>query len=219
MCAFGVTLHFLPVANFKHEPKLAPIFSFRGSASAPTTSQLIKEDIMDDISIPTAPAVEVGAKSPIERKTVSPFGSQQSGSEPIGKVPPLTKPVLEVELAEMDRAWRKYRSTNSRDAVYIYLTSVFGIVTRWRRLNCALNKSRAALRLRPNPPQMKAEPFGIVIFCTTDPKIVDAKTRSKWSRVLRYAARIKPPGQRLVDFVKSRGGINECARKFARISG
>jgi len=27
------------------------------------------------------------------------------------------------------------------------------------------------------------EPFGIVIFCTSSPKIVDAKTRSKWSRV------------------------------------
>jgi hypothetical protein len=63
---------------------------------------------------------------------------------------------------------------------------------------------------------MKAEPFGIVIFCTADPKIVDAKTRSKWSRVLRYAARAKPPGQRLTDFVKSNGGVNECARKFAQ---
>ena len=61
---------------------------------------------------------------------------------------------------------------------------------------------------------MKPEPFGIVIFCTSDPKIVDAKTRSKWSRVLRYAARAKPEGQRLTDFVKSNGGINECARKF-----
>ena len=86
---------------------------------------------------------------------------------------------------------------------------------RWRRLNCALNKSRAALRLRHNPPQLKPEPFGIVIFCTADPKIVDAKTRSKWSRVLRYAAQAKPPGQRLTDFIKSNGGLNECARKVA----
>ena len=61
---------------------------------------------------------------------------------------------------------------------------------------------------------MKPEPFGIVIFCTADPKIADAKTRSKWSRVLRYAARkAKPAGQRLTDFIKSNGGINECARQ------
>jgi hypothetical protein len=63
---------------------------------------------------------------------------------------------------------------------------------------------------------MKAEPFGIVIFCTGDPKTVDGKTRSKWSRVLRYAARTKPSSQRLTDFAKSNGGLNECARKFAR---
>jgi hypothetical protein len=59
---------------------------------------------------------------------------------------------------------------------------------------------------------MKPEAFGIVIFCSSDPEFVDAKTRSKWSRVLRYAARAKPAGQRLTDFIKSNGGLNECAQ-------
>ena len=92
------------------------------------------------------------------------------------------------------------------------------MVTRWQRLDCALKKSRAALRLRPNPPQMKPEPFAIVIFCTSDPQTVDAKTRSKWSRVLRYLRKTKPSEVRLIDFVKSNGGLNECARKFGEIS-
>jgi hypothetical protein len=118
----------------------------------------------------------------------------------------------------MDRAWRKYQSINDRDAVYIYLASVFAVVSRWRRLNCALNKSRAALRLQAGAPRMKPEPFGILIFCTSDSNVADAKTRSKWSRVLRYAARAKPASQRLTDFIKSKGGLNECARKFARMS-
>jgi hypothetical protein len=126
---------------------------------------------------------------------------------------------IEAELAEIKRAWGIYRSTNSREAVYIYLSKVFAVVGRWRRLDCALKNARAALRLRPNPPQMKPEPFAIVIFCTAEPKVVDDKTQSKWSRILRYAARAKPPGQLLTDFVKSNGGINECARKFARIAG
>ena len=123
---------------------------------------------------------------------------------------------IEAELAEMGRAWRKYRSINDRDAVYIYLASVFGLVMRWRLLDCALKKSRAALRLRHYPPQMRPEPFGIVIFCTADPEIVDTKTRSKWSRVLRYARKAKPVEQSLTEFIKSNGGINECARRFAR---
>ena len=63
---------------------------------------------------------------------------------------------------------------------------------------------------------MKPEPFGIVIFCTADREIADAKTRSKWSRVLRYARKAKAVEQSLTEFIKSNGGINECARRFAR---
>jgi hypothetical protein len=139
------------------------------------------------------------------------------GNKPISRPTLISVSSIGAELAEVRSAWARYRSIKDRDAVYIYLASVFGIVMRWRRLNCALNKSRAALRLRPDPPQMKAEPFAMVIFCTSDSKIADAKTRSKWSRVLRYAARAKPAGQRLTDFVKSNEGLNECACKFARI--
>jgi hypothetical protein len=130
-----------------------------------------------------------------------------------------TRAEIEQGLAEVRKAWQKYRAKHGREAVYIYLEAVFALVRRWQRLNCALKNSRAALRLQHGAPQMKAEPFGIVIFCTGDPKVADAKTRSKWSRVLRYAARTKPPGQRLTDFVKINGGLNECARKLARIAG
>jgi hypothetical protein len=66
---------------------------------------------------------------------------------------------------------------------------------------------------------MKPEPFGIVIFCTSDPELADAKMRSKWSRVLRFARKTKPGSQSLTEFIKSNGGLNECARKFARIAG
>ena len=123
---------------------------------------------------------------------------------------------IEAELAEVRRAWERYRSTNGRDAIYIYLTAVFRLVTRWRRLNCAVKNSRTALRLQAGAAQMKPEPFGIVIFCTADREIADAKTRSKWSRVLRYARKAKPVEQSLTEFIKSNGGINECARRFAR---
>ncbi len=123
---------------------------------------------------------------------------------------------IETELAEVRKAWRVYQGTNSRDAVYIYLSKVFQVVSRWQRLGCAMKNARAALRLHPNAPQMKPEPFAIVIFCTSDPGIIDAKTRSKWARVCRYARETKPRQVRLIDFVKSQGGLNECARRFAR---
>jgi hypothetical protein len=63
---------------------------------------------------------------------------------------------------------------------------------------------------------MRIEPFSILIFCTADPEIADAKTRSKWSRALRYARISKPADQPLTAFIKSNGGINACAGMFAR---
>jgi hypothetical protein len=160
-----------------------------------------------DIIDPVAATTQVRETSPTQVKA---FTESKKASPVTATVP------LDMELSELRGAWKRYRSTNSRDAIYIYLTAVFPVVMRWRRLNCAMTKSKTALRLQANPPQMKPEPFGIIIFCTSDPEIVDAKTRSKWSRVLRYAARAKPAGLRLTDFVKSNGGLNECTRRFVR---
>ena len=128
-----------------------------------------------------------------------------------------TRAEIEQGLAEVRKAWQRYQATKGRDAVYIYLEAVFALVRRWQRHNSSLRNSRVALRFHPNAAQMKREPFAIVIFCTSDPQIADAKTRSKWSRVLRYARKIKPANRCLTDFIKSQGGINACVRKFAQI--
>jgi hypothetical protein len=53
--------------------------------------------------------------------------------------------------------------------------------------------------------------FAVVILRTSDTDAVDAKTRSKWSKALRYAEKFKPDNQSLCPFIKSKGGINECA--------
>jgi hypothetical protein len=44
----------------------------------------------------------------------------------------------------------------------------------------------------------------------------DDRMRSKWSRVLRYAAEFKNLDEELGDFIKRRGGLNRCAARFAR---
>jgi hypothetical protein len=100
----------------------------------------------------------------------------------------------------------------------MYLEMVFAVVRRWQRLECSKKNSRAILRLRNGARRMRIEPFSILIFCTADPKVADAKTRSKWSRALRYARIAKPADQPLTAFIKSNSGINECARRFARKS-
>ena len=48
---------------------------------------------------------------------------------------------------------------------------------------------------------------------------VPARTRSKWSRVLRYAADYKPSSEPLATFIQRKGGINSCASRFAQCLG
>jgi hypothetical protein len=45
------------------------------------------------------------------------------------------------------------------------------------------------MKLQGDTTSMRVEPFAVVIRCTSAPDKVDGKTRSKWSRALRYTQR------------------------------
>jgi hypothetical protein len=64
-----------------------------------------------------------------------------------------------------------------------------------------------------------SEPLAALILRTTDRDKVDDRPRSKWSRVLWYAAEYKHWDEPLRDFIKRKGGINKCAAQFARRLG
>jgi len=65
----------------------------------------------------------------------------------------------------------------------------------------------------------REDPFAAIIRCTADPSKADKRTRSKWSRVMRYAAAYKPDSEPLNQFIRHRGGINACAGRFTRCLG
>jgi hypothetical protein len=122
---------------------------------------------------------------------------------------------VEHELLHARIAWKKYQSTRRRDAIYDYLRAVFKIVGRWKREHRAKASSHQALRAAGRANRIRnIEPFAVVIFCSSDRNKVDAKTRSKWSRTLRYCERFKPDTQNLAQFIKTQGGINECAARW-----
>ena len=63
------------------------------------------------------------------------------------------------------------------------------------------------------------DPFAAIIRCTADPAKADKRTRSKRSRVMRYAAANKPGSEPLDRFIRRKGGINACAARFSRRLG
>src|ERR1700732_5316264 len=108
---------------------------------------------------------------------------------------PYTTQALKQDLLRLQNAWEECQASRKRDAIYTYLTAVFDLVAWWAAENRALERAHWALRLRRICPFDDEEPFAAIIRCTADPAKVDKRTRSKWSRLLRYALAYKsPPG-------------------------
>jgi hypothetical protein len=132
---------------------------------------------------------------------------------------PYTDEGLKQDLMRVQNAWDESQARRERDAIYGYLSAVFELVAWWMVENCARERAQKALRLRHITPFDHEEPFGAIIRCTADPTKVDKRTRSKWSRALRCALAYKSCSERLDQFMKRKGGINQCAAKFARHIG
>ena len=127
-----------------------------------------------------------------------------------------TTQALRQDLTRVRIAWEDGQTSRDRNAIYGYLTAVFDLVAWWAADNCALARAQKALRLQNIWPSDHDEPFAAIIRCTSDPSKIDKRTRSKWSRLLRYAAEYKPSSEPLAAFIRRKGGINECAARFTR---
>ena len=129
---------------------------------------------------------------------------------------PFSAEAMRASLLRLEEEWETVQARRDRDAIYQYLTAVFELVAWWAQEGRAVNRAHRALHLRGHHSVREPEAFATIIRCTSDPAKVDDRTRSKWSRVLRYAAEYKDLGEPLRDFIKRWGGINECASRFAR---
>jgi hypothetical protein len=116
-------------------------------------------------------------------------------------------------------AWEDCQTSRDRNAIYGYLGAVFDLVMWWGAEGRAVSRARWALQLQHLDLPTTDEPFAMVIFCTADSAKVDKRTRSKWSRVMRYAIEYKSPSEPLAAFIQRKGGINKCAERFARFLG
>jgi hypothetical protein len=132
---------------------------------------------------------------------------------------PYTTQALKQDLLRVRNAWEGSESSRDRNAIYGYLSAVFDLVMWWAAEGRAISRARWALQLQNTWPSDHDEPFAAIILVTSDPAKVDRRTRSKWSRVLRYAAEYKTNAEPLAAFVQRKGGINKCAARSARCLG
>jgi len=126
---------------------------------------------------------------------------------------------MRASLLRLEGEWETVQASRNRDAIYGYLTAVFELISWWEEERKAVTRAGRALHLRGYSSARQPEPFAAIILCTSDHCDADDRTRSKWSRMLRYAAEYKGLDEPLRDFVKRKGGINRCAERIARLGG
>jgi hypothetical protein len=159
----------------------------------------------------------VAKKGPIslESSSSSAFQPRSSPKETI----PYSTEALRQDLERVRTAWDECQANRDRNAIYGYLNAVYGLVAWWVAEAGEVDRTRRALRLQRLKVSDREDPFAAVIRCTADPAKADKRTRSKWSRVMRYAAAYKPVSEALDRFIQRNGGINACAARFSRCLG
>jgi hypothetical protein len=135
--------------------------------------------------------------------------------QPVG----YTSAALRQDLQRVRDAWADCQANRNRNAIYGYLTAVYDLVAWWTAEGREVDRARRALCLCRLEVSDREDAFTAIIRCTADRAKADKRTRSKWSRALRYAAAYKPVSEQLGRFIRRKGGINACAVRFSRRLG
>jgi hypothetical protein len=93
------------------------------------------------------------------------------------------------------------------------LLEAWELMVWWAAEGREIDRARRALCLQRQKVSGREDPFAAIIRCTADPAKADKRTRSKWSRVMRYATAYKPNAEALDRFIRRKGGINACAAR------
>jgi hypothetical protein len=127
-----------------------------------------------------------------------------------------TSDALQNDIGRLQKAWRKYRRSRRRSAIYRFLDAVFQIAIIWHKDGKLSARSRNALAAADCALQGAFEPFRALVAVAAQSQTLEDRTLSKWSRVLQFAKDKKLPSTPLRKFIKRYGGVNDCAAEFTR---
>jgi len=103
-------------------------------------------------------------------------------------------------------------ASRSRFAFYDYLAAVFEFYVQLRRRNRAKPLAKRIAKLFGLRKSNRTHPIRTIIDATST---ADLKTRSRWSRALRYAWRERKTWKDFASFLRENGGPAGCADQFA----
>jgi hypothetical protein len=106
-------------------------------------------------------------------------------------------------------------ASRSRFAFYDYLAGVFELYVQLRRTNQAKKSARLIPELFGHRHQKRTHPIRVIIDATST---ADMKTKSRWTRALRYAWRERKAWKDLGSFLRENGGPAGCADQFAAVN-
>jgi hypothetical protein len=178
------------------------------SARTPAASMLDPGRMTANSSPPILPNASVG-------RSIAPAASQNFLMTSSPTVP-YSNEAMRQDLQRVRNAWDEAKSSRGRNAIYGFLSAVYGLVAWWTAEGREIKRARRALSLRRLNVSDREGPFAAIIRCTTDSVKADKRTRSKWSRVMRYAAACKSDSEALYQFIRRKGGINACAAQSSR---
>jgi len=116
---------------------------------------------------------------------------------------------IERDLEPVRRAWKRYRKSHDKAAVYGFLREVYTLVLEWMHIKRSKARTGRLLQMQEVRSYMVAEPFSLVIYSAN--RHIDPRSRSKWARSLRLAHRNSVTPRKLGTFMRRCGGINACA--------
>jgi hypothetical protein len=127
----------------------------------------------------------------------------------------MTDRQLQKAITDLIKLERRCFASRSRFAFYDYLATVFDLYVQLRRRNRAKLSAQRVVTLIGLRTQKRAHPIRVIIDATSS---TDRKTRSRWTRALRYAWLKRKTWTDLKSFLRENGGPAGCAEQFAAIN-
>ena len=118
-------------------------------------------------------------------------------------------------ITDLIKLERKCFAARNRFAFYEYLAAVFELYVQLRRRNQAKPSAQRIAKLFGLRQQNRAHPIRTIIEATST---ADIKTKSRWTRALKYAWQERSTWSDLTMFLRENGGPAGCAEQFAAIN-